>query len=457
MNTIVNHTCSLFIFQWLKSIVSLQCDIAKHLSSLSVPKDGVKKTVKAVISGSTNHVISNNKTSNQTTTNCSNSSEAKTTKSLTVNSTSSTTTSSVKTVTTTKPNTLTAKVVSSPTTNTTQTSTVTSFSRVVTTHTVTSGGKTLTKPITILYASPSKNLTQQNGVNSNVTKHLNNCVKKVANDTKPVAKVEGNVKKATLQQNSAKMTLQTPNNKNAVAQNTHMKSPTVQTSKQNSMQSPKNATLPTSTVNSVKTMVKGDLKTLSKGPVVKPRTIGEPTKAVSVSPPGTNTSRTMNVVGTVSTALNSGSGSGTTKVIVLTNTGNGNIIKNIASTSLSTSTQRTVGSSGTTTAVTSPSVQRIVVQPSPQKGMVNGGGLSSAPGATPTSQAASPVSTICAVSGLDSIQGKLLGVAVVCVLAGRTCTVMAGFAAYPPVSGWSITLHTSDLKDKVIVSFQNLN
>ena len=376
---------------------------------MSVPKDGIKKTVKAVISGSANHIIPNNKTSNQATTNCSNSSETKTTKPLTLNSTSSVTTSAVKTVTTTKPNASTAKVVSSPTMNTTHTSTVTSFSRVVTTHTVTSGGKTLTKPITILYASPSKNLTQQNGVNSNVTKHLNNCVNKVPNDTKPVAKVEGNLKKPTLQQNSAKTTLQTSSNKNSVTQNTNIKSPNVQTSKQNLIQSSKNATLQTSTVNSVKTMVKGDFKTLSKGPVVKPRTVGETTKAVSVSPPGSNTSRTMNVVGTVSTGLNSGSGA--TKVIVLTNNANGNIIKNIASTTLSTSTQRTVGSSGThgnsgtTTTVTSPSVQRIVVQPSPQKGMVNGGGPNSAPGVTPTSQAASPVSTICAVSGLDSIQG----------------------------------------------------
>jgi hypothetical protein len=290
---------------------------------------------------------------------------------------------------------------------------VASFSRVVTTHTVTSGGKTLTKPITILYASPSKNLAQQNGVSSNVTKHMNHCVSKVSNnnDTKPIAKMEGNVKKPIIQQANAKITLQNSSVKTTVAQNTSIKSPTFQSSKTNLTQTPgsKTSALQTSAVNSVKTTVKGDLKTLSNGPVVKPRTIGESTKAVSVSPPGTNTPRTVSVVGTVSTGLSSGSGA--TKVIVLTNTGNGNIIKSIANT---TSTQRTVGSSGThgnsgsTTTVTSPSVQRIVVQSSPQKGMVNGGGPNSGPCVTPTSQAASPVSTICAVSGLDTIQGWLL-------------------------------------------------
>ena len=249
---------------------------------------------------------------------------------------------------------------------------------------MTSGGKTLTKPITILYASPSKNLSQQNGVNSNVTKHLNNCVSKISNnDTKPIAKVDGNIKKPTA------------NNKSPIVQKTNLS------------QTTSSKTLQSSSVNSVKTTIKGDLKTLSNGPVVKPRTIGETTKAVSVSPPGTNTPRTVNVVGTVSTGLSSGTGA--TKVIVLTNTGNGNIIKSIANT---TSTQRTVGSSGnhgssgTTTTVTSPSVQRIVVQSSPQKGMVNGGGPSNGPCVTPTSQAASPVSTICAVSGLDTIQGR---------------------------------------------------
>lgn len=398
--------------------MSLQCDIAKHLASLSVPKpqDGVKKTVKAVISGTTNHVISNNKIPSQTPNNCSNSTETKTPKTLNLNSTSSINTSTVKTVTTTKPNTVTAKVVTSSSTNSAHTSTVTSFSRVVTTHTVTSGGKTLTKPITILYASPSKNLTQQNGVSSNMTKHLNN--------TKPIAKVEGNVKKPIVQQPGAKTALQHSNIKTTVAQSANIKSPTVQNSKANLMQSPssKNSTLQTSSVNSVKATVKGDLKTLSNGPVakprtigettaVKPRTIGESTKAVSVSPPGTNSPRTMSVVGTVSTGLSSGSGA--TKVIVLTNTGSGNIIKSIANTT--TSTQRTVGSSGThgnsgsTTTVTSPSVQRIVVQSSPQKGLVNGGGPNNGPSVTPTSQAASPVSTICAVSGLDTIQGLFEG------------------------------------------------
>ena len=397
--------------------MSLQCDIAKHLASLSVakPQDGVKKTVKTLISSSTNHVISHNKTTTQTPT--SNSADTKTTK--TINSTSSISTSTVKTVTTTKPSTLAAKVVSSPSTNSTHTSTVTSFSRVVTTHTVTSGGKTLTKPITILYASPSKNLTQQNGVGANMTKHLNNCVNKTSNnDTKPVAKAESNIKKPIVQQTNGKSALQNANGKGPIAQQTNSKSPTVQTSKANSIQSPnsKSSALQTSSGNSLKPTVK-DLKTLSNGPVVKPRTtgettaisprtIGESTKAVSVSPPGTNTPRSMSVVGTMSTGLNSGSGA--TKVIVLTNTGNSNIIKSIANT---TSSQRTVGTSGThtnsgsTTTVTSPSVQRIVVQSSPQKAGTHSSGTNSGPGGTPTSQAASPVSTICAVSGLDNIQG----------------------------------------------------
>ena len=314
-----------------------------------------------------------------------------------------------------------AKVVSSPSTNVAHTSTVTSFSRVVTTHTVTSGGKTLTKPITILYASPSKNLTQQNGVNSNVTKHLN-CVNKTTNgDTKPIAKVEGSVKKPLQNSITKTSTLQNASAKPL----TNIKSPAVQNSKNSLMQtpSPKATSLTASLVNSVKGTVKNDVKTLTNGPVsavkprvisdpaaVKPRTVGESTKAVSVSPPGTSTSRTMNVVGAVSTGLSSG-GNGSTKVIVLTNAGNGNIIKSIANTTISSSTQRTVGGSGTlgntssTTTVTSPSVQRIVVQASPQKGTGSGGGTSNGPSVTPTSQAASPVSTICAVSGLDSIQG----------------------------------------------------
>ncbi|XP_028396400.1 PHD finger protein 12-like [Dendronephthya gigantea] len=405
--------------EWLKSIVSLQCDIAKHLASLSVPKpqDGVKKTVKAVISGSSNHVISNSKLPNQTSTNCTNSSEKQTPK--TTSCTTGNTTTSVKTITTSKASTVPAKVVSSPSTNGAHTSTVTSFSRVVTTHTVTSGGKTLTKPITILYASPSKNLTQQNGVSSNVTKHLN-CVNKTTNsEAKPIAKVEGSVKKPLQNSITKTSTLQNSSSKTL----TNIKSPAVQNSKNSLIQtpSPKTTSPPTSLVNSVKGTVKNDVKSLTNGPVsavkprvlnepaaVKPRTVGESTKAVSVSPPGTSSARTMNVVGTVSTGLSSGNGS--TKVIVLTNAGNGNIIKSIANTTLSSSMQRTVGSSGTlgnsssTTTVTSPSVQRIVVQASPQKGIAGGGGTSNGPSVTPASQAASPVSTICAVSGLDSIQ-----------------------------------------------------
>lgn len=96
---------------------------------------------------------------------------------------------------------------------------------------------------------------------------------------------------------------------------------------------------------------------------------------------------------------------------MLTNTGSGNIIKNIATSS--TNVQRTVSGGGvhgntiTSSTVSSPGMQRIVVHSSPQKSMLNGnvgGGTSNLP---PTTQASSPVSAICAVSGLDSIQGTL--------------------------------------------------
>lgn len=363
--------------------MSLQCDLAKHLSSLSAPKaqDGIKKTVKAVISGPANHVISNSKAATQTScTSSGNSIENGVPKTANVNSTSSINTSTVKTVTTTKP----VKLASTSSTNS-----VTSFSRVVTTHTVTSGGKTMTKPITILYASPSKNLAQ-NGIGPNNTaKHLhNNCVNKVSatNDSKPIAKLEVNAKTSTVQ------CVKNTNLKPTVAQNANIKSPTAQISKANSIQSPKNTISQASRLKA---------RVVSESNGIKPRTIGESTKAVSVSPPGTNIPRSVSMVGTVS---------GATKVIVLTNTSNGNIIKTITTTSAST--QRTVGgsvthaTSGSSSTVTTPSVQRIVVQSSPQKGMVNGSGPNvGSCGSSPTTQAASPVSTICAVSGLDNIQG----------------------------------------------------
>lgn len=168
-----------------------------------------------------------------------------------------------------------------------------------------------------------------------------------------------------------------------------------------------------SSLNSTKGSVLNDLKALANGPLqtIKTRTVGESTKAVSVSPPGINSPR-MNVVGTMSAGLSSASGP--TKVIVLTNSANSNIIKSIASTTLSTSIQRPVvnsatqGNSGTrgtsvTTSVTSPSVQRIVLGASPQKGLVNG---AASGGTTPTQAATSPnaVSAICAVSGADTLQ-----------------------------------------------------
>ena len=275
----------------------------------------------------------------------------------------------MKTVSLTKPNlvggNVTTKIVPSVSSNSSLSTNVTAFNRVVTTHTITSGGKTLTKPITILYASKN----QQNGVGSSMTKQLtvNNCINKVASiDNKSTLKLDSNSK---------------------------------------------NQTLHSSLTNSTKGSVLNDLKAFTNGPMqaFKTRTIGEVTKAASVSSPGVNSPRTMNVVGTVSTSLSSGTGP--TKVIVLTNSANSSIIKNIASTTLSSSIQRPVvnsvtqGNSGThgttSTSATSPTVQRIVVSGSPQKGVGSSSG-----GATTQATSPNAVSAICAVSGLDTLQGE---------------------------------------------------
>lgn len=357
--------------------------------------------VKSVSPSGNSHFTTNNKLSTI-------SKEIKTQKNLNSNVSSFTSVKPVTTSSTTKTIGVTSAVktvASSTSTNTTHSSPVTSFSRVVTTHTVTSGGITLTKPITILYASPSKNIAQQNGLVTSSMKPLNNCIGKLTNnsDTKPIAKVEGTVKKSATDQQQALTKTTLPN---IFLKTTSVQSTNSKNSKTNILHSSKTKSIGVNNISEKQTC-QTEVKTLTNDS--KLRTIGESTKAVSVSPPGTNTPRNVSVVGTVTSGTNAGGGS--TKVIVLTNTGSGNIIKNIATSS--TNVQRTVSGGGvhgntiTSSTVSSPGMQRIVVHSSPQKSMLNGnvgGGTSNLP---PTTQASSPVSAICAVSGLDSIQGTL--------------------------------------------------
>ena len=151
------------MLQWLRGIINLQCDIAKHLSQTTSQKLPVVSQNTALLD---NH--SSVKTESNTTS---------VIKDNTTTSSPSTTTTITHTTTNVKPsvssvnntavcNSAVKTELSShaPVSGSSSAVPNACLSRVVTTTiTTSSGGKTVTKPLTILYASPSKLAPQVNG------------------------------------------------------------------------------------------------------------------------------------------------------------------------------------------------------------------------------------------------------------------------------------------------------
>ncbi|XP_068678746.1 PHD finger protein 12-like isoform X2 [Montipora foliosa] len=283
--------------EWLKCVINLQCGIAKHLSQPAVSKSSISNHADNS-SGKLESLSSNTST-------------------LSTSSAHSTSTGSVK-----------EPIVNGLTTKSDSTNHISSLpassgvqnaciSRVVTTTiTTTSGGKTITKPLTILYASPSKLQTHMNGPLS---------AKSVGNSSSPVnvcsvssthlpsqvlvkqepKSVEKQVLSNDLNQLSAECKQLSSDTAKLINEVGH--------------------------VNNVKAKISVD--------VVK--TVAVPTSSTSSI---VNTTASV-VSRTISTAIAAGSSSSSsatkaasstpTKLIVLTSTNSGNIIKTIATAGLS--------------------------------------------------------------------------------------------------------------------------
>lgn len=291
------------------------------------------------------------------------------------------------------------------------------ISRVVTTTiTTTSGGKTITKPLTILYASPSKLQTHMNGPLT---------AKSVANSGNPVSM--------------------------CTVSSTHLPSQVLV------KQEPKSVEKPVA-CNDLN-QLSADCKQLSSDTAklindighlnnVKPKITVEGVKTVAVPTPSTssvvNTTAASRTISTVTAAGSPGSSNGTkaasaapTKLIVLTSTNSGNIIKTIATAGLNAAGSSqipggsivTLGAAGNGTSV------------NPVKlGTVNAAttaSIGSSPNkvnqaAAATSMAtASAINSICAAAGVDAFNGKWSHLSYV------------GFLSHLPVLGCFLKLSVS--------------
>ena len=361
-------------FQWLKCVISLQCGIAKHLTQPAVNKNLIS-----------NHIDSSSvkgETSNSNT-------NSSSTSSVSATSTGSAKEPLVNGLTS-KPD-LTNHISASPASSSVQNACI---SRVVTTTiTTTSGGKTITKPLTILYASPSKLATHMNGPLS---------AKSVASSVNPInmctvssthlpsqvlvkqepKSVEKQVTCGDLNQLSADCKQLSSDTAKLINDVGHLNNVKAKIT----MDGVKTVAIPTpSTSSVVNTTVSAATRTISTVSVAGSSSSSSATKAASSTP---------------------------TKLIVLTSTNSGNIIKTIASAGLSAAgtgqipggsivTLGTPGNAGSVNPVKIGTVNAATpmsIGSSPNK--VN-------QAAAATSMAtANAINSICAAAGVDAFNGQ---------------------------------------------------
>lgn len=362
-------------FQWLKCVISLQCGIAKHLSQPSVNKNLISNHIESsTVKGET----SNSNTNSSSSSSLTNPVGAAVVKEPLVNGLTS-------------KSDLTNHISASPASSGVQNACI---SRVVTTTiTTTSGGKTITKPLTILYASPSKLQTHMNGPLTS---------KSVANSGNPVSMCT--VSSTHLP--SQVLVKQEPKSVE--------KQLTCNDLNQLSAECKQLSSDTAKLINDVGHLNNVKAKITMDGV----KTLAVPTSSTS-SVVNTTVSSATRTISTVTAAGSSSSSSATkvasstpTKLIVLTSTNSGNIIKTIATAGLSAAGTGqipggsivTLGAPGNATSVNP--VKIGTVNASTPVSMGSSPNKVNQAAAATSMATANAINSICAAAGVDAFNGQ---------------------------------------------------